>query len=1074
IPHKKSSNRMDRLKQWREERKKKMEEEKRNSKKPMFKVSHMEYQGEASLYKKEKPVQAKAKPVIQTVTKQEVPSTRMTRSSAKETAPSKKAMLEKKSVKETATNKNVPSKKTSPVRSSSQKKEKAQKASNLYSKLTVSAAAKAKGANDKPKEFLRAKPHKVAKVAKKEVSNENLTGSKNIKITIDVKVEATNSSKRKKSINRSKSSGSKCRYRKTPAVRRSRSSAKRLATPRRSKRIISALKKETGEDVPDKTEDEESFADSLDNSETPVRKNDHQQSGNVDDISFSDDEVAEKSINNLSKNDAFDNKENLVNRIKSSSSDTKRKSNYSPSTAVNPNMESTPKTIMSPLNPQIDQDSGLALKESDLTPYSKLLDQKLKSTTKRRSRRLDFSPAKKASVEHTPTKYLSNSETGDTEDTQILFELNSTPSKRVKYSSVKQGDDIDNDNQIYLDSEVDKKSVSSVSKRKSTRLAALTAESSEESTSKSPKTRKSMRRSINYGRRSILKRRSRSVVVSVSDEGTTSNVDENTITEVHLTNENHPRLDVSLNRSTENRRSTRKSQVIHVSDEGTTLVPESHTVYQVKKAAVSEAPTRALQELSVEKMGGEGETSFIEVPMDESDSCEVSIHQASTSSGDKTQSTQPFSPHTLNTSCTDASSQNSPGPSAEPVSSPDKNQELTNSPAAVTPRSLRQRRGRSIAPNIFKTPGQPLSAIKAKSEKRRRKTEYTPSKSPEEMVEILKKSPMIEMNRRKSRFAAKSPELIFPDVSKFDLMLTEVTQLENMNTGDKPAEITISNDTDGQVSNEAIQESSYKMERVKYFRDLVKVETKRLNDLCQEWTETISNTADLGEDSEGQIRSTVGKAQLLIDQRFKQFIGLVDNCEFDLGEKETTPTDLQGFWEMIYFQVEDVNQMFSRLTELQNNDWQVKLTPVKNVPKKRPAVKVSKSKVKSNFAAFRQEMMNRKKEVTSDKNIENESKDDSESVKVFDAGFFKVSSPVKLQSGKSTPCNTPKKEQVEEVAVTPPKDAAANQQNSPFCNIENVAMATPHNRLLSVKRNSYVPAIPSPLLNDITGIKTKK
>ncbi|XP_059174974.1 uncharacterized protein LOC131955044 [Physella acuta] len=124
----------------------------------------------------------------------------MTRSSAKETAPSKKAMLEKKSVKETATNKNVPSKKTSPVRSSSQKKEKAQKASNLYSKLTVSAAAKAKGANDKPKEFLRAKPHKVAKVAKKEVSNENLTGSKNIKITIDVKVEATNSSKRKKSI----------------------------------------------------------------------------------------------------------------------------------------------------------------------------------------------------------------------------------------------------------------------------------------------------------------------------------------------------------------------------------------------------------------------------------------------------------------------------------------------------------------------------------------------------------------------------------------------------------------------------------------------------------------------------------------------------------------------------------------------------------------------------------------------------------------------------------------------------------------------------------------------------------
>ena len=43
-----------------------------------------------------------------------------------------------------------------------------------------------------------------------------------------------------------------------------------------------------------------------------------------------------------------------------------------------------------------------------------------------------------------------------------------------------------------------------------------------------------------------------------------------------------------------------------------------------------------------------------------------------------------------------------------------------------------------------------------------------------------------------------------------------------------------------------------------------------------------------------------------MDQRFKQFSGLVDNCEFNTGEKETNPTDLQGFWEMIYFQVRPV------------------------------------------------------------------------------------------------------------------------------------------------------------------------
>ena len=54
---------------------------------------------------------------------------------------------------------------------------------------------------------------------------------------------------------------------------------------------------------------------------------------------------------------------------------------------------------------------------------------------------------------------------------------------------------------------------------------------------------------------------------------------------------------------------------------------------------------------------------------------------------------------------------------------------------------------------------------------------------------------------------------------------------------------------------------------------------------------------------EGQIRTVVGQARLLIAQRFKQFLGLVDDCEFKRGEKETTCTDLQGFWDMIYYQV---------------------------------------------------------------------------------------------------------------------------------------------------------------------------
>lgn len=58
-------------------------------------------------------------------------------------------------------------------------------------------------------------------------------------------------------------------------------------------------------------------------------------------------------------------------------------------------------------------------------------------------------------------------------------------------------------------------------------------------------------------------------------------------------------------------------------------------------------------------------------------------------------------------------------------------------------------------------------------------------------------------------FSFISLELIFPDVSKFDLMIAEVAQHENVTKDCTPADIEVSSDTDGQVSNEAIPESSY-------------------------------------------------------------------------------------------------------------------------------------------------------------------------------------------------------------------------------------------------------------------------
>ena len=112
--------------------------------------------------------------------------------------------------------------------------------------------------------------------------------------------------------------------------------------------------------------------------------------------------------------------------------------------------------------------------------------------------------------------------------------------------------------------------------------------------------------------------------------------------------------------------------------------------------------------------------------------------------------------------------------------------------------------------------------------------------------------------------------------------------------------------------------SPEKSSGVARFRELLKSETERLTSVCEAWEAKVASSKKKASDPEaveGHILSAVGKARLLMNKkgRFEQFSGLIDNCEFKKGEKETTVMDLQGFWDMIYFQVEDVDRLFGEL-----------------------------------------------------------------------------------------------------------------------------------------------------------------
>ena len=121
------------------------------------------------------------------------------------------------------------------------------------------------------------------------------------------------------------------------------------------------------------------------------------------------------------------------------------------------------------------------------------------------------------------------------------------------------------------------------------------------------------------------------------------------------------------------------------------------------------------------------------------------------------------------------------------------------------------------------------------------------------------------------------------------------------------------------------------METVTDFRRTLEQETRGLTSLCDLWnskletdkkliSEEIEVSAGVGLQLrtdgppllQGKIRCVVGQARLVMAERFVQFSGLVDNCQFKQGEKETTCTDLRGFWEMIYFQVKlNISNIFT-------------------------------------------------------------------------------------------------------------------------------------------------------------------
>ncbi|KAG8511697.1 Disks large-associated protein 5 [Galemys pyrenaicus] len=261
---------------------------------------------------------------------------------------------------------------------------------------------------------------------------------------------------------------------------------------------------------------------------------------------------------------------------------------------------------------------------------------------------------------------------------------------------------------------------------------------------------------------------------------------------------------------------------------------------------------------------------------------------------------------------------------------------------------------------------------------------------------------------------------------------------------------------------------------VPYFRNVLQSETEKLTSHCLEWDKKLE--LDIPDDAKDLIRTAVGQTRLLMKERFKQFEGLVDNCEYKRGEKETTCADLDGFWDMVSFQVEDVNQKFSHLTKLEESRWQNTDNTSKKVFRKKVVSGiVNKPKqddggriaARNRLAAIKNAMRERIKQEELVASADCAMPKEVDKI-VFDAGFFRVESPIKSFSGLSissdkTPKSVSKAVSESKPAMDLPRQTVSPEnpdpQNSKNKRVEKTLLSTVPENSNSIKEAAQCPGL---------------
>jgi len=129
----------------------------------------------------------------------------------------------------------------------------------------------------------------------------------------------------------------------------------------------------------------------------------------------------------------------------------------------------------------------------------------------------------------------------------------------------------------------------------------------------------------------------------------------------------------------------------------------------------------------------------------------------------------------------------------------------------------------------------------------------------------------------------------------------------------------------------------------KYFIKLVNLECDAIRKLISQ-VECLLPIAP--ENGQARIQAIVGKSNLLISKKIQQFLGLCENnISYALDDlSRPKNNDLEGFWDMVKIQVEQVKTEMREIIDINNKGWpdddyQNKEKPIKTIKVKTKAKK---------------------------------------------------------------------------------------------------------------------------------------